>query len=85
VIKQPSDPEGTRAIDEVLSTYREYTNEELVQEVYADPFFEATSFSDDFDFAKLKSFRRSLPDSEERRLLELPTQPVGDLAELFAP
>lgn len=84
-MKQPSDPEGTRAIDEVLSIYREYTNEELVQEVDADPFFEATPFSDDFDFTKLKSFRRPLPESETRRLLELPTKPVGELAELFAP
>jgi len=84
-MKQPSNPEGTRAIDEVLSTYREYTNEELVQEVYADPFFEATPFSDDFDFAKLKSIRRPLSESEARRLFELPTKPVGELAELFAP
>lgn len=84
-VKEPSDREGLQAIDEVLSTYREYTNEELIQEVYADPFFEATPFSADFDFAKLNSFRRSLPESEQRRLLELPTKPVGELAELFAP
>ena len=84
-VKEPSDREGLLAIDEVLSTYREYTNEELFQEVYADPFFEATPFSADFDFAKLNAFRRSLPESEERRLLELPTKPVAELAELFAP
>ncbi|MGI0128934.1 MAG: type II toxin-antitoxin system antitoxin SocA domain-containing protein [Thermoplasmata archaeon] len=84
-VKELSDREGLRAIDEVLWTYREYTNEELIQEVYADPFFEATPFSDDFDFAKLKSFRRPVPESEERRLLDLPTKPVGEIAELFAP
>ena len=84
-VKEPSDREGLRAIDDVLATYGEYTNEELVQEVYADPFFEATPFSVDFDFAKLTSFRRTLPESEERRLLELPTKPVAELAELFAP
>ncbi len=84
-MKAPSDRERLRSVDEVLSTYREYTNEELVQEVYADPFFQATPFSSDFDFAKLRGFRRSVPASEQRRLLELPTKPVRELAELFAP
>ncbi len=82
-VREPSDPERTRAVDEVLSTYREYTNEELVQEVYADPFFEATPFRADFDFTKLNSYRRPVPESEARRLLELPTRPVAEVAELF--
>ncbi|MHB1916570.1 MAG: type II toxin-antitoxin system antitoxin SocA domain-containing protein [Thermoplasmata archaeon] len=84
-VKQPLDLEGVRAIDEVLFTYKEYTNEELIQEVYTDPFFEATPFSHDFDFSKRTAFRRSVPRAEERRLLELPTRPVTDFGELFAP
>ena len=77
--------EGATVIDEVLRLYQKYTDEELVQEVYADPFFEETAYSSDFDFSRLTEYRRTLPLPEQERLLRLPTKPAPDIASLFAP
>ncbi len=85
---EPSSPlnsSGVDSVNEVLWMHQKYTDEELLREIYADPFFEETPFSFDFDFSSLPRYRRSLPEAEVERLRSLPTKPVAAIADLFAP
>jgi uncharacterized phage-associated protein len=70
-------------IDDVVDLYSSYSTAELLAEVYADPFFEQTSYGDDFNFADLLSLRKVVPEAKARRLLELQTRPVESIEGLF--
>lgn len=57
-------------LEEVLWKFSTYDTEELLDEVYAEPFFETTEFGHDFDFSRLPDHRRlpvSVEELEEAR------------------
>lgn len=70
-------------LDDIIDMYSSYSTQELLAEVYSDPFFEETAYGDDFDFQRLDSYRKKVPDSQARRLLELETHPVENISALF--
>lgn len=84
-VTAPLDLPAADALKETLWLYEKYTDRELLEEIYADPFFEETPYSHDFDFSQLGKYRPSLPADEVRRLIHLPTKPVAGIAELFTP
>lgn len=76
--------EELRAIEDVLWAYERFSDSEILTEVYADPFFEATPVSHDLDFRKLPQFRGEIVSEEqEREILSQPVRPIDDIEELF--
>jgi hypothetical protein len=83
--KDPPASVGAETIAETLWFYEKFTDRELLDEIYADPFYEETAYSHDFNFSELPKYRQTLPASEAERLAHLPTKRVGSIAELLAP
>jgi uncharacterized phage-associated protein len=77
------DRDARETISEVLDMYSSYSNSEIIAEVYADPFFEATPYGADFDFAKLSGFRKEISAASARRLLAQESRPVQSVEALF--
>lgn len=75
--------EAKAVIDDVLDMHSRYSNAEILAEVYADPFFEATPYGSDFEFGTLANYRRQVPAERARLLLESPSTPVDSLESLF--
>jgi uncharacterized phage-associated protein len=74
---------GDATIREVMNLYSSYSTSELLDEVYSDPFFEATAYGADFDFSQLRAFRKPVPPEGARRLLELESRSVPSVDALF--
>lgn len=70
-------------LDEVVDLYGAYGTQELLAEVYADPFFDNTPFGDDFDFESLSKHRKVVPAPRAKKLLALETRPVESVDALF--
>jgi uncharacterized phage-associated protein len=73
-----------QAIEDVLWLYKDFTTQEILYDVYGDPFFEGTPYSENFDFEKLASFRdTAVTEADANKLRSQRTAPLTDLAELF--
>lgn len=58
------------SLEDTLWFYEDHTTDEIVQDVYEDPFFENTPFSNDFDFSKIPASRLLNLTEEELRQLD---------------
>lgn len=90
LIRPKAEPPGNvqadeqRTLDDVLWLYKEFTTDEILYDVYGDPFFERTGYGDDFDFSRLAASREyQLTAAEAARVRAQPSTPVQNIAEIF--
>lgn len=63
------DADALKTIADILWEYQEYTNDELKDEVYEDPFFKDSAYSHDFDFDKLAEYNVNFTEAEIEKIL----------------
>lgn len=72
------------ALKDTIWIYNKYSFEDMLKELYEDPFFKDTPYGSDGDFSQLPKYREiDLTDEQVKEICDSPTSPVNDLDELF--